>query len=79
MVAAGIILHSISEHQAHIIYYSQFFSPEWNDENRVIREQAVAAQVAKEFGFRALCSVYSQVHISSQRYDINVNIYYTQK
>lgn len=58
----GVILHSLFEEKSTFpIYYSHFFSHIGNDKWRIHREQAIASLVSKEYGFRALCRVYSQV------------------
>ena len=57
----GVVLHSLVEDKTFPIFYSHFFDIFGNDDMRVYREQAVASVVAKEYGFRSLCRVYSQV------------------
>jgi hypothetical protein len=56
----GIVFHALQEVDP-VIYLSQFFTEEGNNEYRAIREQSIAAEVSKQFAFRCFCASSSQV------------------
>ena len=68
MKLGGIVVHSLMEEEDQVfaIYFSHFYSAHYQQPApRVQQEQAIASHASREYAFRALSRVHSQVTITT--------------